>query len=194
MKRTTKRQVGTVVGLDLSLRQAAAVVIPPDWDLEWHSLKTLVWGGGLPYTAPESDRLDRLHWMKQQVYGFCVDNNARHVFVEQYAFSQGQSQAHALGELGGVIKLTLHEHLRIWGIKPAREIAGEGVWTLQTVTASQARKFLLGKVPAKGAKDFTHVRLQAMGAPFKTQDETDAFVVANWGQSELGRVALACGE
>ena len=164
-----------VLGLDLSLRCSAAVVIPPYWRTGWKSLTTMTVGKELKADATESDRLDRIVFIMERIGEFALKHGVTHAFVEQYAFSQGTSHAHALGELGGLVKVRLH-------------LAHIGV---ATVVASQARKFLFGKMPAKGAKKVAVAQLKTMGAEFDTEDEYDAFVVANYGRSELGMTALA---
>lgn len=90
-------------------------------------------------------------------------NLADVVAVEDYAFSQGQSQAHALGELGGVVKLAMHEN----------------IGDVHPLTASHVRS-CLGKFSGKGVKEQVHKVVRSMGVPeVWTGDVIDAFVVAN---------------
>lgn len=170
-----------VAGLDLSLQGAAAVVVPEDWGIDWARCASLRVGHSLPCDASDADQLGRLMRIKLELFQFLATNGATHVFVEQYAFSRGKSRAHALGELGGVVKVDCLE-------------AGMPV---RSVTASAARKLILGRLPPTrtkpgepkplGAKLATHTALARMGAPSGwTGDELDAFAVANWGLADLG--------
>jgi Holliday junction resolvasome RuvABC endonuclease subunit len=85
------------------------------------------------------------------------------VAVEQYAFSRGESRAHALGELGGVVKLALLD-------------AGLEVVPL---TASHARS-CLGKFPRAKPKKHVAVLVKSLGCPEQWSDDViDSFVVAN---------------
>lgn len=168
-----------VMGLDLSLRASAALVIPAGWELgRWNKLVSHVVGSNLLQDADQGQKLSRLESISDEIVKFARDNHVTHVFVEQYAFSQMLTRAHAIGELGGVVKLDLRRKLGL---------------VVMPVVASQARKFLCGTVPRKDSKDFVIAKLVDMGANFQTDDEGDAFVVANWGLSELGLVALSVG-
>lgn len=159
-----------VAGLDLSLTGAAAAVVPADWGLDWRAVTTMRVGHGLAKDAPQSETLARLKLIRSEVIDFLAANRVDYVFVEDYAFSRANC-AHSLGEVGGVVKLA----------------CAERGWPVQSVTASQARKFLLGALPKADQKVKTHLALYRAGAP-KTfsGDELDAFVVASWGLSELG--------
>lgn len=168
-----------VMGLDLSLTASAAVVIPHKWKLgDWKRLKTHVVGSNLLQEASQNDKLARLDLISLELVYFARANKVTHICVEQYAFSQKLTRAHALGELGGVVKLDLKRELGI---------------VAEPVVASSARKFLCGKLPQKDVKAFVIAQLKMMGANFKTDDEADAFVVANWCLSETGQVALSVG-
>ncbi len=165
-----------IMGLDLSLTSSAAVVIPNDWKgFAFKSLPTVTEGEKLTREATEEQRLERLYNINYAITHFVRIHCVTHVFVEQYAFRQGASQAHAIGELGGLVKSTLY-NMRL---------------PIRTVVASQARKFMFGKIPAKDAKMYVQQRLVQMGAIFTTEDEGDALVVANYGRSELDLPALS---
>jgi Holliday junction resolvasome RuvABC endonuclease subunit len=168
------RDPATVVGLDLSLTRPAACAIPHDWeigkwrDLAWTSLET-------EPVENEHDRIVRIIKIVGHVRDFALVNRASNCFVEQYAFSRRSSSVTKLAELGG--------HARVEFLTYGR--------MLQTVVASQARKLLIGKLPPKNAKVMVQQALYAHGAPFPNDDVCDAFVVANWGRSELGLTALS---
>ena len=163
-----------VLGLDLSLTGTGLCVIPADWGCNWDKCITAKLGATLDHGASLSDELVRLDEIRSGVLRFCADHYVTHVWVEQYAFSARQSRSHALGEVGGVVKLALHRRSM----------------PLQTVVVSQARS-ILGKVPRKDSKVHTRALLTAMGAPVAWDgDEADAFVVANWGLSELDEACI----
>jgi hypothetical protein len=176
------------VGLDLSLRQAAAVSIPLRWDLlgfDWKHVRSCVAGYSLEKNATAAEKVRRLahiaevitKFVNQQGNGAVGLGPARgiHVYMERYAFSRPH-QAHQLGEVGGVVKL---------GLFQAGHVA-------ESVNIQEGRKLLLGKVPRKDQKLITWQKVLEMGATFETQDEGDAFVVANFALSELGSPALSC--
>jgi Holliday junction resolvasome RuvABC endonuclease subunit len=159
-KTTTGSKI-VVVGLDLSLRAAGAVRFEAPWSLDFKDIEHMVTGHALPRTATEYDRMCRLSSTKKALLEFC--EGASVVVVEQYAFSRGMSQAHALGEMGGVVKHALHER----GIE------------VVPVVASHVRA-CLGKFPRKDTKVFVEAAVRKMGAPDDwTADEVDAFVCAN---------------
>jgi Holliday junction resolvasome RuvABC endonuclease subunit len=168
-----RRRAGAIVGLDLSLKRPAACAIPRDWelgkwsDLRWTSLETAP-------VETEHDRIVRIIKIVGHVREFALENRASDCFVEGYAFSARSSSVTKLAELGG--------HARVEFLSYGR--------MLRTVVASQARKLLLGKLPQKNAKVMVQQALYAHGAPFSNDDECDAFVVANFGLSELGLTAL----
>ncbi len=92
-----------VVGLDLSLT-ATGVALPAG--------RTLTIG-------PKLKGCLRLAYIRNEVMEHCAPVEATEpewhmdaplVVVEGYSFSSRNSHAHALGELGGVIRLALHEH------------------------------------------------------------------------------------
>lgn len=170
-----RRREPSVVGLDLSLRSPAAVLIPAGWELgNWHELSW--WSGNFPPPAPGdlAGQYARLLHITKTVVDFVVGSGATDVFVENYAFSASSTSVTKLAELGGAVRVALWraEHL----VRP--------------VVASQARKLLLGKLPKEGAKVAVQRALYAHGAPFTNDDECDAFAVANLGLSELGLTAM----
>jgi len=163
-------KVVRAAGLDLSLTGAAACVLPSDWNCDWRAVKTMRVGRSLPKDAPQSEALSRLKLIRSEVLDFLTANCVDYVFVEEYAFSRANC-AHSLGEVGGVVKLA----------------CAERGWPVQSVTASQARKFLLGSLPKADQKVKTHLALYRAGAPKTLSgDELDALVVASWGLAELG--------
>ena len=86
-----------------------------------------------------------------------------YVAIEGYAFARA-NQAHQIGELGGVLRLFLHEQNI-----PFVEIAPSAV-----------KKFATGKGNAQKHEVAAHVQ-KRWNVMFKTNDETDAYVIARIG-------------
>lgn len=194
-KRTTGRRVRgfdeplpapVVLGLDLSLRFTCAVAVPSDWRHDWSKVATLRTGESLSREAEEYQRIRRLQYIVDDVSKFARERGVTHVCLEQYALRAPQpgkaaigalSQAHALGELGGVVKCELQSQLHL----PI------------TVVAPASVRTLFGTQPRSGAKEWAAKKLLAAGAPRdwvgSSEDRWgvfDAFALANWLLAEMG--------
>lgn len=174
-----------LVGLDLSLRAAAACAIPYDaWDGKLDYVRTMMFGYDLPNTASPKDKLARIHSIADGVTKFCAGVDAKAIYIEEYAFSQGQAHAHEIGEVGGVVKHRLFRKL--------------GLVTIP-VANNTARKTLLVKLPSPRGKPkgyvkswvWANVRRLEGSARVWTNDEVDAFVIANHGIAAEGSTALS---
>lgn len=178
-RRPFRSKVETIIGLDLSLRAAAVCALPRNWQYDMKSIRTLVVGENVSNADAEEARIRRLDKISSAIVEFCRSNHAIAIGVEDYAFSQGQSRAHALGELGGVVKLAIYKAL---GIAPL------------PIVASTARKTLLQRARVKGMKDKDYVvhNVKRLGpvAERWTDDEVDAFVIANAMLERAGYIAL----
>lgn len=164
-----------VAGFDLSLRASAFVALRPAWGCRWNEVAVGGAGASLAKDAVERLRLERLRVIRDEAVRFVVLHQCRVAVVEQYAFTAQTSQAHALGELGGVVKLALQE-------------AGCQV---EIVSPASARK-LLGKQPRKDAKIWAAQKLYSMGAPRAwSLDVCDAFLLANYYLAGNGGDAVA---
>jgi Holliday junction resolvasome RuvABC endonuclease subunit len=169
------------MGMDLSLRRPAAAVIPARWRIgDWGDVST--WVEDFDET-PKSDAERYVRIIR--IAGAVRDMALMHrvgrddVWVEDYAYSRSSSSVTKLGELGGVARIELFTHGR----------------TVRAVTASSARKLLLGKVPKKDQKLAVQAALKLGGAPFwEDPDVCDAFAVANWARSEQGLPAVTFAE
>lgn len=170
-----------IMGLDLSLTGSGACIVPAGWTLgDWRQLKTLKVGLKLEQNASPAVAVSRLEVIVEHLVKFALDHDVTHGFVEGYAYGATFSRPHALGELGGITKYEMWRRVRL---------------PLQSVPAPQARKFLCGTVPQRktsGIKPKTFVAqfLYGLGARFASEDEGDAFVVANYGLSEVGLPAF----
>lgn len=195
-----------VIGLDLSLKRPAAVCIPAGWKIgDWDELDW--WAGdevpGVDDHGDDVGRCKRLIWISDQVLNFVINRNvSHHVFAEDYAFSQSGPTARKLAENAGVTRVELYRYGRV----------------MRTVVAASARKLLLGKCPQQDQKLIVQAALYRAGAPVSEkivrkyvpeyrapkigghprpgrglwgEDECDAFVVANWGRSEIGLTGLS---
>lgn len=166
----------SVMGLDLSLRQTGLVILPDGWvPASWDTVVTHVFGMELKSFESEIRRMERLLMIARGILSLVKQHDVTHVFSEGYSFGRVQ-RAHHLGELGGVVKsqLWLTNHL-----------------ITTPVPVSAARRAMFGKVKRqKDVKRFVREKLRGVGACFGTQDEYDAFVIANYGLAALGKQHL----
>jgi Holliday junction resolvasome RuvABC endonuclease subunit len=171
----------TIVGVDLSLRRAAACALPVDWDKRGWDLSavhTIVTGSELADASDERSRIERLRHVARDLVDFIERNEACRVAIEQYAMGTGrQSHKHSVGEVGGAFKLKLLDHLDL---------------VAEPVVASQARKTFAGRLPRAGVKDWIVEQVRRLGGSALgwSPDECDAFVVANHLYMLNGGVAL----
>lgn len=170
------------LGFDLSLTAPAAVAIPLNWRPgAWRSVKSWL------YKIPEKERPSNDDTRGQyeryiKIADWAVDV-AREVRasvrygIENYAFSRNNAQASRLMELGGIVRIQLY---------------GAHAMIATVVSASSARKLLLGKVPRSDQKLAVQYALfNAAGAPKDWEENIcDAFTVTNWMLTELGGKAL----
>lgn len=164
-----------VLGLDLSLTKTGMAAVPADWAHDFNRCAVATAGMGLKKDATEHERAMRLKLIRDAVLQFARRVGAGVAIIEQYAYTSMVTQAHSLGELGGVVRLALIEA----GIE------------VEVVAPASARK-LLGKQPRKDAKIWAAHRLVTMGAPAAwPMDCLDAFAVCNFKLAELGVGLLA---
>ncbi len=168
----------TVVGLDLSLNAAAACSLPiKGWKQSPASACVFQVGRKLQRGSSQKEQLDRIEFITQNLVDFCKRVHARRIYIEDYAFSQGQSMARAIGELGGVVKHEIRKQLHI---------------VVSPVVASHARKIMLQWLPKKDVKPYVVWNVKRLGgsATGWTDDQIDAFVVANYGIMRSGGQAI----
>jgi hypothetical protein len=163
-----------VAGLDLSLTSTGMVALPLRWSRDWAPVAVGKAGRSCRKDAPERERIERVQSIRDAVVEFVFLHGATVAVLEQYAFTSDHGHAHALGELGGAVKLALLEH----GVELA-------------VTSPATARKCLGKQPRKDAKIWAHQKLYACGAPHSwTGDQLDALVVANNWLAENGGDAI----
>jgi Holliday junction resolvasome RuvABC endonuclease subunit len=166
----------SIIGLDLSLRGPAACLIPAGWTVGvWDELVYRSWVTTELEAPTPAERYERLIAISGAVCSFVVKCQPTAVYVEDYAFHA--PRVVALAELGGVVRVDLFR---------------EGYIAIPAPQATVRKRFL-GKMPRSGAKEIIKNLLKENGAPFKNDDECDAFVVANYGRSESGMVAMTLG-
>ena len=172
-----------VGGFDLSLTATGMVAVPERWgggvrQEDWSRIAVAKAGHGLRKDAPERERVARLEDIETAILAFVAEQKVKVAVIEQYAFTSMLSHAHALGELGGVVKVALQ--------RAGVEIA--------VVSPASARK-CLGKQPRAQAKVWAQQRLYRAGAPKSwTEDQLDAFVIANHHLAENGGDAVIIPE
>ena len=167
-----------VMGLDLSLRGSAAVVLPKGWNpaKPWEGISFERFGE--PGKLEGEERVDAI---VQRVAFLMGEHDVDRVFVEQYAFSFSANAITAIAELVGVVKHYVWTH-HLTKVVP--------------IVASSARKTFFGPLPRmsrKEVKAFIAHELDKLGAPFANEDTRDAFLVGNAGRHKLGLVCLASG-
>lgn len=164
-----------VVALDLSLTSTGMVAIPRSWGGDFRRIAHQTIKPKIPPKATESERIDRLLEIERGVVDFLANADVAVVGIEQYAFTSVHGHAHALGELGGIIK----RRLRVRGT------------SIEVVPPHSARKLILGKLPRRDHKAVTRGALTKMGAPVEWDDDTaDAFVIANYVLAEYGEALV----
>lgn len=171
-----------VLGLDLSLKRSAAVLIPAGWELgAWGALAVESWptDDPPPGMSPERqqvERTERIDYVSQRVLAFVTRHRPTHLFLEDYGFSRHSSSVTALGELRGVVRRDL--------------LRGFGKVPLPVPVSAVRRVFFGGALPRSDAKVYVQQALYGAGAPFGNDDECDAYAVAAYGASELGLPVL----
>jgi Holliday junction resolvasome RuvABC endonuclease subunit len=183
------KEVPYVLGIDPSLTRSAAVLIPPGWELgDW--AKLMFRSVEVPALDPlplgaesrefERARIRRMMTIAERLVSFVRGARPIRGFIESYAFSASSSSVTKLAELGGIIRARFLE-----------DPGMEGGLPLEPVTASQARKQLLGRLPRKDQKLAVQLALGRVGAPFGNADECDAFTVAAYGLTEVGAMGFS---
>lgn len=168
-----------IVGLDLSLRAAAACWMPKGWKGDTRKLKVGTWGHDLKKESSDAERLDRMILIAESIVGWIVNvGEVKAVYVEDYAFSMRSSSISGLHESGGVVKVEIYRRLKL---------------VPKPVPSSSCRKTLLQKLPRADVKKFTeqNVRRLKGEALYWNGDEVDAFCVANHGMMLEGGTPLS---
>lgn len=161
-----------ILGLDLSLRATGYVLLDED---------QVVWHGVVGDDKPGVERLAMFDdWIRSTLgtarperiplSRFFDPINLDHVAIEGYSYGspQGQTQAFSLGELGGVVRLAIHQ------ARVPMAIIAPGTW--KKVLCGNGS---LGKTPA------TLELYKRYGVEFAKQDTLDAWAVATCLRRQL---------
>jgi Holliday junction resolvasome RuvABC endonuclease subunit len=168
------------IGLDLSLCSTGCVAVPSSFaaDTDWTTVRhRLVTSAALPNGASVRERTGRLLAIAATITKWIQAGPVDVIAIEEQAFRQGLAHSREIGELSGIVKAELL----------ALDLP------IVMVTASAARKTLLGTVPRSGAKDAVAATLRKMGAPWTDTDRSDAFAVANHVIGEHGAPCVMAG-
>jgi len=142
-------------GIDPSLTSTGIVAIKAGGDTVFsHDIKTA------PKTAPLQRLFDIRHRVLTLLDGLRLSDYRVLVGIEGYAYGR-VNQAHALGELGGVLRVALFE-------------AG---YDMVDVAPTAVKKFATGKGNAKKDQILLAV-YKKWGAEFQSNDVADAYVIA----------------
>jgi hypothetical protein len=174
-----------VLGFDLSLSAPAAVAMPLNWRPgDWGRVKTWLTHPAPPKSDDLKGQMIRYALISDWACGVVRETSVQcseiAVYVESYGFSKNNAQASRLMESGGIVKHELYKRHRL---------------IATPVQASAARKLFLGYNPGKDPKVVVQdVLFNQCKAP-KDWDENqaDAFVVCNFGLSEMSGKPIMMG-
>ena len=146
------------LGIDLSLTGTGLVILDGGEPFYSECFK--------PQNKSGSSRLIEIRCKIEKTLSDCIPEI---VCLEGYSFGSRGRAVFQTGELGGIIRVLLHE----WGIK----------WI--EIPPSQVKKFATGK--GNSGKDLILQQVyKRWGQEFETSDEADAFVLAKIGTILLG--------
>ena len=147
-----------IMGIDPALVKLGWAIVTKQSDRD----KTVTWQTGT--IQPKQDGVERLKHIRDGIAVLAESAQPELIVIEGYSFGS-QFNGPALGEVGGVIRLALFE-------------AG---FKIAVVQPASLKKFVTGS----GRADKPTVRQKIFkkwkGAEFDTQDEAEAFALAQWG-------------
>lgn len=146
----------TVVGLDLSLSSTGI------------SGNGMIAAIGTPTRGAE-----RLHMISTMIMDYMSEASNPGVVIEGYSFASKNSQAHAIGELGGVVRL------KLWQANiPYVEVAPTARAKFATGRGNASKLEVMSAISAR-----TGTVWSGMGA----DDKCDAWILEEMGLAALGR-------
>lgn len=171
------------MGIDASLTGTGLVAVPFNWGLDWSKVARCKLGLQLSKGSSELERMKRIDFICTGMMKFAEVNGVTDVFMEGYAFAAPQ-RAHGLGEIGGNLKrdvlIGMGLPLTVVPVATARTVLGK---FSKGVPKLRRQK---GDPKPLTIKDQVHVVLRRVGLPLLWDgDETDAWVVANYGLSGI---------
>lgn len=184
-----------ILGLDLSLRGSGLALVPLDWapGLDFARVRVQTVGQSLSADATPRQQAERIAKIANAIVVFARNNGVTKAWIENYAFSRGDSRAHALGELGGVVRVALLKSGIPFDVVHSNTARAHlGKFAARPKKKSENRN--VENLPPK-MKVQVQLALHAMGAPKHwTGDELDAFVVANHGLIEGGHGGIVVAQ
>lgn len=145
--------IGSVVGLDISLRRSGASIFYPDGSFMTKGISV----------DPSLDYPIRLRAMVRGIFN-CVAPGDR-VFIESYAFSANMNSLTVLAEVTGIIKYVIWNFQKTWPV---------------AIPPSTIKKWTTGKGNAK-KEDIKLALYKKYGLEFETSDEADAYALGDLG-------------
>ena len=144
-----------LIGIDLSLTSSGVSI------------------NGMTKTLTSSEKgVDRLCDLRGGFMSLLSDYSITHAVIEGYSFASRNSHAHSIGELGGVIRLLLHDM---------------GIWFVDVPPTSRA-KFATGRGNASKGEVISSISAKTglvfVGA--SGNDECDAWVLEQMALAHLG--------
>jgi len=170
-----------IVGLDLSLTSTGMCV-----------------NGTTSAITSKHKEVRRLKDIRDQLFLYLLEHDVRGAVIEGYAFSARNSQSHKIGELGGVVRLLLHEMMIPYADVPptsrAKFATGRGnAAKTEVISAVSARTGLIWS--GKSADDecdawlLEEMGLQALGLGKYSWPEVNMSSLKNVDWSPLKEIA-----
>lgn len=171
-----------VLGIDQSPTGLGVCAIPTDWDMDFRNVRSARFDGGkLRKDATAAERIARMSSLAVRVCDFARQCGVTHGWIEG-SLSGGAFNIVPQAKLAGALEVKVYD---IMGL------------ALEPAHISTVRKYLLGKLPRSDAKTIVREVVWSLDGAKRallSGDEVDAFVIANWGLSELGYAGFsACG-
>ena len=170
-----------IAGMALSLESSAAVAVPDELArmlgsaVGWPYVPVVTAGSKLRKTADNAARCARIARIAADMVAFAGEHRPASVWIEEVAFGKNSPGAKENAGLAWAVRIGLWQ-------------AG---YHVNLVPASQARKVFCGVGGGDGIKAAIQEACRQIGAPFAEQgDCCDAFVVANFGLSAQGNLAV----
>lgn len=169
-----------VLGLDLSCSGLGMCAVPIGWDLDWSRVRFRTLSSSLEKGASPREHALRCRGLAIDVVTWARWVGATRLWIEALPGFVPKETMHAFRKNAGLHMAVLLEFIaQAFGLDPSY------------IDEMSARKFLLGAVPQTDRKAVVRDALTRAGAPFEDGDQCDAFVVANWGLSELDAPCLS---
>lgn len=170
-----------VIGIDPSQTGLGIVAVPLDWGQRWELVRAKSFGRPLGKHATRPELVELAAAIARDVTAW----------VDWVRGAYGAEQRKVCAFIEGFLSKGAFGHDRVIRVASVveHELRTLGIYC-QGVPIASARKLFLGRVPT-GAKKMINDVLAAQTDVLTDGDQRDAFVVANYGLSELGAPCLA---